>query len=73
LLVPQYIIGIVYATLVQSYASEHSARMRAMDSATRNADKMLKELNMKYNRARQAAITEEIAEIIGGAGGLGWQ
>jgi len=73
LLIPQYIIGIVYATLVQSYASEHSARMRAMDSATRNADKMLKELSMKYNRARQAAITQEIAEIIGGSSALEWQ
>ena len=70
MLIPQYIIGLIYATLVQSYASEHSARMHAMDSATRNADKMIAGLKMQYNRARQSAITQEISEIIGGADAL---
>jgi len=72
LLIPQYVVGLLYATLVQSFASEHSARMRAMDSATRNADKMISDLRMDYNRARQAAITQEIAEIMGGTGALEW-
>lgn len=66
-LVEQYLIGIVYATLVQSYASEQSARMRAMDSATENAEKMIDELHQEFRRARQAAITSEIIEIVSGA------
>lgn len=64
-LVPQYLIGIVFEALVQSYASEHFARMNAMRSATRNADDMLRKLKTQYNMARQAAITQEIAEITG--------
>jgi len=64
-LVPQYIIGLVYGCLVQSYASEHCARMTAMESATNNAEEMITDLTKKYNRARQAAITNEISEIIG--------
>lgn len=66
-LVPQYIRGIVYGTLVEAFTSEQSARMTAMDSATRNADELIKKLTLYYNRARQAAITQEISEIIGGA------
>lgn len=65
-LVPQYIIGAVYATLVQSYASEQSSRMRAMDEATKNADEMIERLQQEYRRARQAAVTEEMIEVIGG-------
>lgn len=66
-LVEQYLVGLVYATLVQSYASEQSARMRAMDSATENAEKMIDDLNQEFRRARQAAITNEIIEIVSGA------
>jgi F-type H+-transporting ATPase subunit gamma len=70
LLIPQYVIGIVYGTLLLSFASEQSARMHAMDSATRNADELIGKLAIDMNRARQAAITNEIAEIISGSGAL---
>lgn len=63
-LVPQYLSGIVYGTLVQSVASEHSSRMMAMSNATRNAGEILDELNLDYNRARQESITNELSEII---------
>lgn len=65
--VPQYIIGVIFAALVQSFASEQSNRMTAMESATDNADKIVTRLNHDYTRARQAAITNEITEIINGA------
>lgn len=65
--VPQYIIGIVYATLVQAYASEQCNRMTAMESATENADNIISRLKHDYSRARQAAVTNEINEIINGA------
>lgn len=61
-----YVIGVLYSCLVQSFASENRARMTAMESATRNADDMLKKLRLQLNHARQAAITQEINEIIGG-------
>ncbi len=64
-LVPQYIIGLVYGCLVSSLASEQCARMIAMESATNNAEERIADLTMQYNRARQAAITAEISEIIG--------
>ena len=64
ILVPQYIDGIVYGALIQSYASEHCARMVAMEAATKNADEMLASLDVELNRARQAAITSEITEIV---------
>ena len=67
LLVPQYVIGIMFGVMVQAYASEHFARMNAMHSATTNAQDMLKELRTSYNLARQSAITNEIAEITGAA------
>ena len=66
-LVPQYLIGLTYATLVQSYASEQCARMAAMDASNRNADEMSAKLTIELNRARQAAITQELTEIIAGA------
>jgi F-type H+-transporting ATPase subunit gamma len=66
-LVRKYLKGILYSALVESYTSELNARMAAMEGATKNADKMLQELDLYYNRARQAAITQEITEIIGGA------
>ena len=69
-LVPKYLRGILYGALVEAFTSEQSARMTAMDSATTNADKMISALNLQYNRARQAAITSEITEIVGGAAAL---
>ena len=69
-LIPKYVKGIVYGALVEAFTSEQSARMSAMDSATSNADDMLQSLNLFYNRARQAAITQEISEIVGGASAL---
>ena len=69
-LVPQYLIGYIYGTLVQSFASEQRARMTAMDASTRNADEMLARLNIEHNRIRQAAITQEITEIITDAAAL---
>ena len=70
LLVPNYVNGFIYGALVESYASEHNSRMMAMQSATNNAEEMLKELSVEYNRVRQAAITQEITEVIGGAKAL---
>ncbi|MDF2987977.1 MAG: synthase, gamma subunit [Eubacterium sp.] len=69
-LIPKYIKGIMYGCFVEAFTSEQSARMTAMDSATKNADEMLQKLNLYYNRARQAAITQEISEIVGGASAL---
>ena len=69
-LIPQYIVGELYGMLVQSHCSEYYMRMTAMDSATRNADEMLSQLNMEYNRVRQAAITQEVTEIISGVEAL---
>lgn len=69
-LAPQYVIGQLYGVLVQSFASEQCARMNAMESATRNADEMLKALEKKLQRARQASITQEISEIMAGASAL---
>ncbi|HHW58031.1 MAG TPA: F0F1 ATP synthase subunit gamma [Clostridia bacterium] len=66
-LVPEYIKGLVYSILVQAFASEHFARMMAMDGATSNADKMINKLTLEYNKVRQASITQEISEIIAGA------
>ena len=67
ILVPQYVIGLIFGVMVQAYASEHFARMNAMHSATTNAKEMLGNLRVKYNLARQSAITNEIAEITGAA------
>jgi F-type H+-transporting ATPase subunit gamma len=69
-LVPQYLKGIIYGALVQSFACEQAARMTAMDSATKNAEEMLSRLTLRYNRARQASITSEVSEIVAGAAAL---
>ena len=69
-IVPNFLTGATYGTLVESYVSEHNARMMAMESSTNNAKEMLKQLSVEYNRARQAAITQEITEVIGGAKAL---
>lgn len=66
-IVPNYITGMIYGCLVQAYASEHNARMMAMKSATDSAESLISELSIVYNRARQAAITQEITEVCGGA------
>lgn len=69
-LLPTYIEAIVYRALLESAASEHGARRAAMKSATDNAGEMIEVLTRSFNRARQAAITQEIAEIVGGAEAL---
>ena len=66
-IVPNYLIGIIYGCLVESYCSEQNSRMQAMQNATDSATDMLNELNITYNRARQADITQELTEVIGGA------
>ena len=66
-IVPDYIVGFIYGALVESYSSEQNSRMMAMQAATDSAKDMLKELDILYNRARQAAITQEITEVIAGA------
>ncbi|MBW7847883.1 MAG: ATP synthase F1 subunit gamma [Bacteroidales bacterium] len=70
-LVPRILKMQVYKMLLDSFAAEHGARMIAMHKATDNATEMLKELKLSYNKARQAAITKEILEIVGGANALG--
>jgi F-type H+-transporting ATPase subunit gamma len=69
-LLPKYVEYLVYAALLQSAASEHAARQRAMKSATDNADELMKTLTRQANQARQAEITQEISEIVGGADAL---
>ncbi len=66
-IVPDYVVGFIYGALVESYSSEQNSRMMAMQAATDSAKEMLKELDILYNRARQAAITQEITEVIAGA------
>jgi len=66
-LLPKYVDTLIYQALLESVASEHGARMTAMSSATDNAGKMIDTLTLSLNRARQANITKEIAEIVGGA------
>ena len=65
--IPEYISGAVYTSVTEAFASELAARRSAMDTATKNADAMLEDLSLKYNRARQGAITQEITEIVAGA------
>lgn len=71
LIVPKYITSLIYGALMESIASENGARMQAMDSATSNAEEMISDLSLKYNRARQGSITQELTEIIAGAEALG--
>lgn len=66
-IVPSYVSGFIYSALIDSFCSEQNSRMRAMDSANRNAGKLLAELSVQYNHIRQAAITQEITEISSGA------
>ncbi len=69
-ILPQYLINVIYSALLESKASEFGSRMTSMDSATENANEMIDKLTLKYNRARQAEITKEITEIVGGAEAL---
>ena len=63
----RYIEGVIYQAVLENLASEHAARMLAMKNATENAGELIDELKLAYNKARQAAITQEISEIVGGA------
>ncbi len=69
-IVPMMVHNLIYGAILESYASEHSARMFAMKSATDNANELQKDLKLYYNRARQSAVTQEISEIVGGAAAL---
>ena len=69
-LLPQYAESLIYGAILDGKASEHSARMTAMKNATDNAKDIISDLSLQYNRARQAAITQEITEIVGGAAAL---
>ena len=64
---PQYLAGLIYAAACDSFASEQAARRVAMDSATKNAGDMIEDLSLRYNRARQSSITQELTEIVAGA------
>ncbi|MBR4026112.1 MAG: ATP synthase F1 subunit gamma [Lachnospiraceae bacterium] len=70
MIIPKYVTSLFYGALVESVASENGARMQAMDSATSNADEIISDLTLKYNRARQGAITQELTEIIAGANAI---
>jgi F-type H+-transporting ATPase subunit gamma len=69
-LVPRYVATVVWRALLESFASEQGARMTAMENATRNASELVDNLTLQYNRARQAAITTELMDIVGGAEAL---
>lgn len=69
-ILPQYAISLIYGAVLDGKASEHASRMTAMKNATDNASELIDELSIQYNRARQAAITQQITEIVGGAAAL---
>ena len=69
-LIPKYVTSLIYGGMVESSASENGARMQAMDAATKNADEMIEDLSLLYNRARQGSITQELTEIIAGANAI---
>lgn len=71
MIIPKYITSLIYGAMMEAIASENGARMQAMDSATSNAEEMISDLSLKYNRARQGSITQELTEIIAGAEALG--
>ena len=70
LIIPKYVCSLIYGALIEAVASENGARMQAMDSATSNAEDMISDLSLRYNRARQASITQELTEIIAGASAI---
>lgn len=67
MIIPKYVTSLIYGGLMEAVASENGARMQAMDNATSNAEEMISDLTLKYNRARQGSITQELTEIIAGA------
>ena len=67
MIIPKYMSSLIFGALQEAVASENGARMQAMDSATSNAEDMISDLTLKYNRARQGSITQELTEIIAGA------
>ena len=69
-IIPKYVTSLIHGALIEAVASENGARMQAMDSATSNAEEMIDDLTLKYNRARQGAITQELTEIIAGANAI---
>lgn len=69
-IIPKYMSSLIYGALLESVTSENGARMTAMDSATSNAEEMIGELSLQYNRARQGSITQELTEIIAGANAI---
>lgn len=69
MIIPKYISSLIYGALMEAAASENGARMQAMDNATSNAEDMISDLSLKYNRARQGSITQELTEIIAGCRG----
>ncbi|MBR5349508.1 MAG: ATP synthase F1 subunit gamma [Lachnospiraceae bacterium] len=69
-LIPQYMAGILHGAFIEAIASENAARMQAMDNATKNAEEMMEDLELEYNRARQSSITQELTEIIAGANAI---
>lgn len=71
MIIPKYITSLIYGGMMEAVASENGARMQAMDNATSNAEDMISDLALKYNRARQGSITQELTEIIAGAEALG--
>ena len=70
LLIPKYITSLIYGGMIEAIASENGARMQAMDTATSNAEEMIEDLTLLYNRARQGSITQELTEIIAGANAI---
>ena len=70
MIIPKYVTSLFYGALVEAVASENGARMQAMDSATSNAEEMISDLSLKYNRARQGSITQELTEIVAGANAI---
>ena len=69
-IIPKYVNSLIYGALCEAIASENGARMQAMDSASNNAEEMIADLALKYNRARQASITQELTEIVAGASAI---
>lgn len=70
IIIPKYVNSMIYGALIEAVASENGARMTAMDNATNNAEEIVTDLSLKYNRARQGAITQELTEIIAGANAI---
>lgn len=69
-IVPKYMTSLIYGGFIEAVASENGARMQAMDNATNNAEEMIADLSLKYNRARQSSITQELTEIVAGASAI---